>query len=90
VSTTSCLNSGVYRLFGTPFGIKITPLVIQYIIPSNKWGAVHFSFFLYLFFYTKLCQLPSGSVPMKNHFSPNAKKAAFLLPLICSSKISQL
>ena len=40
VSTTSCLNSGVYRLFGTPFGIKITPLVIQYIILSNKWGAV--------------------------------------------------
>ncbi|WP_418433629.1 hypothetical protein, partial [Anaerotignum lactatifermentans] len=38
---TSCLNSGVYRLFGTPFGIKITPLVIQYIILSNKWGAVH-------------------------------------------------
>ncbi|WP_286030320.1 hypothetical protein, partial [Anaerotignum lactatifermentans] len=32
--------SGVYRLFGTPFGIKITPLVIQYIILSNKWGAV--------------------------------------------------
>ncbi|WP_207727504.1 hypothetical protein, partial [Anaerotignum lactatifermentans] len=31
---------GVYRLFGTPFGIKITPLVIQYIILSNKWGAV--------------------------------------------------
>ncbi|SHL57673.1 hypothetical protein SAMN02745138_03616, partial [[Clostridium] lactatifermentans DSM 14214] len=31
----------VYRLFGTPFGIKITPLVIQYIILSNKWGAVH-------------------------------------------------
>ncbi|WP_207727476.1 hypothetical protein, partial [Anaerotignum lactatifermentans] len=30
----------VYRLFGTPFGIKITPLVIQYIILSNKWGAV--------------------------------------------------
>uniref|UniRef100_UPI00242D7776 hypothetical protein n=1 Tax=Anaerotignum lactatifermentans TaxID=160404 RepID=UPI00242D7776 len=25
----------------TPFGIKITPLVIQYIILSNKWGAVH-------------------------------------------------
>ncbi|WP_278873104.1 hypothetical protein, partial [Anaerotignum lactatifermentans] len=80
----------------TPFGIKITPLVIQYIILSNKWGAVQstkgssFSFFLYLFFYTKLCQLPSDSVPMKNHFSPNAKKAAFLLPLICSSKISQL
>ncbi|WP_207728118.1 hypothetical protein, partial [Anaerotignum lactatifermentans] len=42
VSTTSCLNSGVYRLFGTPFGIKITPLVIQYIILSNKWGAVHY------------------------------------------------
>ncbi|WP_417018483.1 hypothetical protein, partial [Anaerotignum sp.] len=43
VSTTSCLNSGVYRLFGTPFGIKITPLVIQYIILSNKWGAVHYA-----------------------------------------------
>ncbi|WP_417018882.1 hypothetical protein, partial [Anaerotignum sp.] len=59
VSTTSCLNSGVYRLFGTPFGIKITPLVIQYIILSNKWGAVHsikdFSFLIldfirYVFF----------------------------------------
>ena len=51
VSTTNCLNSGVYRLFGTPFGIKITPLVIQYIILSNKWGAVHhtedFSFLIF-------------------------------------------
>jgi len=34
------LNSGVYRLFGTPFGIKITPPVKHYIILSNKWGAV--------------------------------------------------
>jgi len=34
------LNSGVYRLFGTPFGIKITPLVRHYITLSNKWGAV--------------------------------------------------
>ena len=42
VSTTSFLNSGVYRLFGTPFGIKITPPVKHYIILSNKWGAVHF------------------------------------------------
>ena len=41
VSTTSFLNSGVYRLFGTPFGIKITPPVRHYIILSNKWGAVH-------------------------------------------------
>ncbi|WP_417416334.1 hypothetical protein, partial [Hominenteromicrobium sp.] len=41
VSTTSFLNSGVYRLFGTPFGIKITPPVKHYIILSNKWGAVH-------------------------------------------------
>ncbi|WP_418932171.1 hypothetical protein, partial [Hominenteromicrobium sp.] len=32
--------SGVYRLFGTPFGIKITPPVKHYIILSNKWGAV--------------------------------------------------
>uniref|UniRef100_UPI001A9B5959 hypothetical protein n=1 Tax=Anaerotignum lactatifermentans TaxID=160404 RepID=UPI001A9B5959 len=42
---------GVYRLFGTPFGIKITPLVIQYIILSNKWGAVQiekrYLFFIY-------------------------------------------
>jgi hypothetical protein len=30
----------VYRLFGTPFGIKITPPVRHYIILSNKWGAV--------------------------------------------------
>ncbi|WP_283123576.1 hypothetical protein, partial [Anaerotignum lactatifermentans] len=48
---TLSLNSGVYRLFGTPFGIKITPLVIQYIILSNKWGAVHHteasSFFIF-------------------------------------------
>ena len=36
------MNSGVYRLFGTPFGIKITQLVIQYIILSNKWGSVQF------------------------------------------------
>ncbi|WP_419002644.1 hypothetical protein, partial [Anaerotignum lactatifermentans] len=50
VSTTSCLNSGVYRLFGTPFGIKITPLVIQYIILSNKWGAVHTKDSSYYFF----------------------------------------
>ena len=35
------MNSGVYRLFGTPFGIKITPPVRHYIILSNKWGAVH-------------------------------------------------
>ena len=41
VSTTILLNSGVYRLFGTPFGIKITPPVKHYIILSNKWGAVH-------------------------------------------------
>ena len=41
VSTTSFLNSGVYHLFGTPFGIKITPPVKHYIILSNKWGAVH-------------------------------------------------
>jgi hypothetical protein len=27
-------------LFGTPFGIKITPPVKHYIILSNKWGAV--------------------------------------------------
>ena len=54
VSTTSCLNSGVYRLFGTPFGIKITPLVIQYIILSNKWGAVHFGKYLYYFFFSRL------------------------------------
>ncbi|WP_418783723.1 hypothetical protein, partial [Hominenteromicrobium sp.] len=40
VSTTILLNSGVYRLFGTPFGIKITPPVKHYIILSNKWGAV--------------------------------------------------
>ena len=40
VSTTSFLNSGVYRLSGTPFGIKITPLVRHYITLSNKWGAV--------------------------------------------------
>ncbi|OUN38872.1 hypothetical protein B5G26_16025 [Anaerotignum lactatifermentans] len=53
VSTTSCLNSGVYRLFGTPFGIKITPLVIQYIILSNKWGAVHFLFRQEVFFFYK-------------------------------------
>ncbi|WP_418581339.1 hypothetical protein, partial [Hominenteromicrobium sp.] len=39
--TTSFLNSGVYRLFGIPFGIKITPPVRHYIILSNKWGAVH-------------------------------------------------
>ncbi|WP_419065216.1 DNA methyltransferase, partial [Hominenteromicrobium sp.] len=39
-STTILLNSGVYRLFGTPFGIKITPPVKHYIILSNKWGAV--------------------------------------------------
>ncbi|WP_207728133.1 hypothetical protein, partial [Anaerotignum lactatifermentans] len=51
VSTTSCLNSGVYRLFGTPFGIKITPLVIQYIILSNKWGAVHDIGFQLSYFY---------------------------------------
>ena len=44
VSTTSFLNSGVYRLFGTPFGIKITPPVRHYIILSNKWGAVHLAF----------------------------------------------
>ena len=31
----------MYRLFGIPFGIKSTPLVIQYTILSNKWGAVH-------------------------------------------------
>ncbi|MEE0598017.1 MAG: hypothetical protein UCK97_03000, partial [Acutalibacteraceae bacterium] len=43
VSTTSFLNSGVYRLFGTPFGIKITPLVRHYITLSNKWGAVQHS-----------------------------------------------
>ena len=42
VYTTSFLNSGVYRLFGTPFGIKITPLVRHYITLSNKWGAVQF------------------------------------------------
>ena len=41
VSKTSFLNSGVYRLFGTPFGIKITPSIRHYIILSNKWGAVH-------------------------------------------------
>ena len=40
VSTTILLNSGVYRLFGTPFGIKITPPVKHYIILSNKWGVV--------------------------------------------------
>ena len=38
---TSFLNSGVYRLFGTPFGIKITPFVRHYITLSNKWG--HFN-----------------------------------------------
>ncbi|WP_207728097.1 hypothetical protein, partial [Anaerotignum lactatifermentans] len=54
VSTTSCLNSGVYRLFGTPFGIKITPLVIQYIILSNKWGAVHDKDFSFLCFLMKI------------------------------------
>ena len=31
VSATGFLKSGVYRLFGTPFGIKITPSVRQYI-----------------------------------------------------------
>ncbi|WP_207728107.1 hypothetical protein, partial [Anaerotignum lactatifermentans] len=56
VSTTSCLNSGVYRLFGTPFGIKITPLVIQYIILSNKWGAVHYKDFSF-FVFTGFCQI---------------------------------
>ena len=45
VSTTILLNSGVYRLFGTPFGIKITPPVKHYIILSNKWGAVHLFIF---------------------------------------------
>ena len=40
VSTTSCLNSDVYRLFATPFGIKNHPTCFQYIILSNKWGAV--------------------------------------------------
>ena len=40
VSTTGFLNSGVYRLFATPFGIKITPSVRQYITLSDKWGAV--------------------------------------------------
>ncbi|WP_417017664.1 hypothetical protein, partial [Anaerotignum sp.] len=50
VSTTSCLNSDVYRLFATPFGIKNHPTCFQYIILSNKWGAVQyikdFSFFV--------------------------------------------
>ncbi|WP_418581298.1 hypothetical protein, partial [Hominenteromicrobium sp.] len=48
-STTSFLNSGVYRLFGIPFGIKITPPVRHYIILSNKWGAVpgHGASFIY-------------------------------------------
>ena len=41
VSTTGFLNAGVYRLFGTPFGIKITPFVRHYTTLSNKWGAVH-------------------------------------------------
>ncbi|WP_418440610.1 hypothetical protein, partial [Anaerotignum lactatifermentans] len=54
-STTSCLNSGVYRLFGTPFGIKITPLVIQYIILSNKWGAVQFLLQLFSCFWDFYC-----------------------------------
>ncbi|WP_207728181.1 hypothetical protein, partial [Anaerotignum lactatifermentans] len=54
VSTTSCLNSGVYRLFGTPFGIKITPLVIQYIILSNKWGAVHHDKGFWLSYFIKI------------------------------------
>ncbi|WP_207728135.1 hypothetical protein, partial [Anaerotignum lactatifermentans] len=58
VSTTSCLNSGVYRLFGTPFGIKITPLVIQYIILSNKWGAVHFKDSGYICFLMKHSEIP--------------------------------
>jgi len=35
------LNSDVYRLFATPFGIKNHPTCFQYIILSNKWGAVH-------------------------------------------------
>ena len=39
VSTTSFVNSGVYRLFGTPFGIVKHPTCLQYIILSNKWGA---------------------------------------------------
>ncbi|SHK71314.1 hypothetical protein SAMN02745138_02215, partial [[Clostridium] lactatifermentans DSM 14214] len=43
----------VYRLFGTPFGIKITPLVIQYIILSNKWGAVHCKDSGYIYFLMK-------------------------------------
>ncbi|WP_418581113.1 hypothetical protein, partial [Hominenteromicrobium sp.] len=47
-STTSFLNSGVYRLFGIPFGIKITPPVRHYIILSNKWGAVHVGVALFL------------------------------------------
>ena len=34
----------MYRLFGTPFGIKITPPVKHYIILSNKWGAVHWGY----------------------------------------------
>ena len=41
VSTTYCLNSGVYLLFGAPFGIINTPFVRQYILLSDKWGEVH-------------------------------------------------
>ncbi|MBS5141265.1 MAG: hypothetical protein KHY85_11135, partial [Clostridium sp.] len=54
--------SGVYRLFGTPFGIKITPLVIQYIILSNKWGAVHHQDFSFLCFLMKMPQKQRFSV----------------------------
>ncbi|WP_207728182.1 hypothetical protein, partial [Anaerotignum lactatifermentans] len=70
-STTSCLNSGVYRLFGTPFGIKITPLVIQYIILSNKWGAVQkggSGYFLLLKSHTT-CSFPNSYEEIKSNVS---------------------
>ncbi|MBS5140708.1 MAG: hypothetical protein KHY85_08180, partial [Clostridium sp.] len=59
---------GVYRLFGTPFGIKITPLVIQYIILSNKWGSVQSWEIPIFFFFERKSEVKMGLFCAKTHF----------------------
>ena len=66
VSTTSFLNFGVYRLFGTPCGIKITPPVKHYIILSNKWGAVHRRTGLRALYFSYLYKV--GALPKKPRY----------------------
>ena len=92
VSTTSFLNSGVYRLFGTPFGIKITPPVKHYIILSNKWGAVHTrkAVFLVSIYSPLVSSFSGGNIFMKLSAAPTRSSFFIISGTSCGRKTTDL